>query len=542
MKKRTSYPPSVAQRDETAPLVDIDRLTYAFIGTDPPVLKNVTVRLMPGEFVVITGPSGCGKSTLALAMGGYLFHQHEGNVDGKVRIGSRNPYETPIYDLTDVVGIVQQNPEAQFCTLRVEDELAFGLENHRLSRQEIKRRIDWALDVVSAAHLQDRELATLSGGEQQRIAIASILVTEPRALILDEPTSNLDPKGTAEVLDTLNRIRKRTEMAVVVIEHKLNALAPFNPRLIRMAKGRIVSDGPFELPNPPYERTRPKPDNQTKNEGHPHLEVDRLTVSYNGKPVLTDISLAAHPGEFISVMGDNGSGKTTLLQSVIGLVRPQRGKIVTIGKDITQTTISDLARQIGIVFQNPDHQLFAASVWEEAVFAPRNFGCLDGRTKQRTRLLLERAGLAGRAPDHPYRLSYGEKRRLNLVSVLGYDPKLILLDEILIGQDPTNVRFLMDLLWDAVDRGSTVIMVNHSPQVTACYATRLIFLEEGRIAVDAHPREAFRQLKARGRAAYCPKENASGDSASGDGASGDGPRSSIELMSKELQHEAAHRV
>ncbi len=510
MTTQHTHPNSDSPTVDEGPLVEIDGLTYTFIGTDRPALQDVSLRLMPGEFVVITGPSGCGKSTLALAMGGYLFHQYEGSMKGNVRIGSQNPQETPIYDLTDIVGIVQQNPEAQFCTLRVEDEIAFGLENHRLPRDEIEARIDWGLDVVDAAHLRDRDLATLSGGEQQRIAVASILVTEPRALILDEPTSNLDPVGTTEVLAILDRIRTHTEMALIVIEHKLSALAPYEPRLIRMANGRIVTDGPFVRPILPYERTsKPKAygaGNPGIAQSSPTLEIEGLTVTYDNKPVLTDVTFKTYPGEFIALMGDNGSGKTTLLQSAIGLVKPHLGTVVALGKDVTQRSIPDLARQIGIVFQNPNHQLFAASVWDEAVFAPKNFRCLDTRTIARTHALLERAGLAGRADDHPYRLSYGEKRRLNLISVLSYDPKLILLDEILIGQDPANATFLMDLLEDAIDQGSTVIMVNHSPEVTARYASRLIFLEEGQVTIDAPPEKAFRQLIDRGREAYCPPD------------------------------------
>ena len=496
-----------ARRHDVKPLVTLRDLTYTFAGADQPALERVTMRLMPGEFVVITGPSGCGKSTLALAMGGYLFQQYDGSIEGEVRIGSQDPQETPIYDLTSVVGVVQQNPEAQFCTLRVEDELAFGLENQRLPRDEIGTRIDWTLEVVNATHLRHRDLATLSGGEQQRIAIASILVGQPQALILDEPTSNLDPEGTAQVLDVLNRIRTRTEMALVVIEHKLSALAPFAPRLIRMRDGQIVTDGPFKLPCPSYASIASDTRNRAAARHPPTLQIEGLTVGYDATPVLTDVALTAYPGEFIAMMGDNGSGKTTLLQSALGLVEPERGTVTVLGKDVAQTPISDLARQAGIVFQNPNHQLFAESVWEEAVFAPRNFQCLDDRTAQRTRDLLKRAGLAGRLDDHPYRLSYGEKRRLNLISVLGYDPKLVLLDEILIGQDPDNVIFLMGLLQDAVARGSTVLMVNHSPQVTACYATRVLFLERGRVILDAPPEEAFRRLSAQGRDAYCPPDN-----------------------------------
>jgi energy-coupling factor transporter ATP-binding protein EcfA2 len=210
-------------------------------------------------------------------------------------------------------------------------------------------------------------------------------------------------------------------------------------------------------------------------------------------------------------MGDNGSGKTTLLQTMVGLLKPERGRVEVLGRETRGTPVSTLAREVGFVFQNPDHQLFAESVWQEATFAPSNFGVLDDETGDRIRDLLARCGLEGRLDDHPYRLSYGEKRRLNLISVLAHDPRLILLDEVLIGQDPRNVAFLLDLLQERVQHGDTVVMANHAPGVTARYATRLLFFNSGQIRVDAPPQEGFQQLAAMGRDLYLPSGTPGGD-------------------------------
>jgi energy-coupling factor transport system ATP-binding protein len=236
----------------------------------------------------------------------------------------------------------------------------------------------------------------------------------------------------------------------------------------------------------------------------PIVRIEGLQTSYNGHPVLTGVSLDVHASEFVAVMGDNGSGKSTLLLSLLGLLKPDAGQIEVLGENSRRVSVSELARKVGFCFQNPDHQIFAESVWEEAILAPHNFGTLDGATRTRVTQLLARCGLEGRHADHPYKLSYGEKRRLNLVSILSYTPQIILLDEVLIGQDASNAAFLMDLLWELVEQGSTVIMVNHDPEITHRYATRLVFMNNGRAIVDAPTVEGFGQLATLNQEAYLP--------------------------------------
>jgi energy-coupling factor transport system ATP-binding protein len=241
----------------------------------------------------------------------------------------------------------------------------------------------------------------------------------------------------------------------------------------------------------------------------PVVRVEDLWVRYDETPALRGVSLEVWAGEWVAVMGDNGSGKTTFLQSLLGLLKPDAGRVVVLGADTRQAPVSELARQVGYVFQNPDHQLFGESVWQEATFALQNLSLLDERARMQVQELLQRCGLAGREQDHPYRLSYGEKRRLNLISVLGHEPRLILLDEVLIGQDPANAEFLLGLLREQVERGNTVIMVNHNPDVTYAYASRIVFLGGGRVLVDAPTAEAFRRLASLGLAAYLPSAEVS---------------------------------
>ncbi len=488
-------------------MISIDRLTFRYPGSPRYALRDVHLEIAPGEFVVVTGSSGCGKSTLALAIGGYLFSRYDGEISGAVTVDGIDVRRSPTYDVAEAVGLVQQNPETQFCTLTVQDEVAFGLENRCLPWEEMKHRIAWALEIVGADHLADRALATLSGGEKQKIAIAAMMAAKPSVLIFDEPTSNLDPTATAEIFDVIARIRSKAQVTVIVIEHKVDYLCSFEPRLVTMEEGRISERQPEVAPSqriseppiyPPKGRTN-VPINQS-----PALQVDALCVGYNGVPVLHGVSLAVRAGEFVVVMGDNGSGKTTFLQSLLGLLKPDRGQVEVLGHDTRHTLVSQLAQQVGFVFQNPDHQLFADSVWQEAIFASRNFDLLDKVVCERVETLLDRCGLRERKTDHPYCLSYGEKRRLNLVSVLAHNPQLILLDEVLIGQDAANAAFLMTLLCEQVEQGGTVVMVNHDPEIAHRYASRLIFFNSGHVVVDAPTAEAFQQLASLGRRAYLP--------------------------------------
>lgn len=483
-------------------MISVQDLSFSYPGNDLRVLDRVNLEIKRGEWVVVVGKSGCGKSTLALALGGFLFNQYPEQVSGTVVVDGLDARNTPLYEIADRVGLVQQNPESQFCTLMVEDELVFGLENRCLNESEMQQRVEWALGITHCLHLRERTLASLSGGEKQKIAITAMLAARPDVLIFDEPTSNLDPSATAEIFRVIQKIRESTAITVIVIEHKVNFLREFHPRLIEMQDGQIVSDQLLSAWQPStYINTRPV---VGKDKGKPLVSIQDVSTGYDQHPFLEAISLDVNPGEFIAVMGDNGSGKSTLLQTIANLIKPLNGCVSVLGDDTRNKLVSQMARSLGYVFQNPAHQLFAHTVWDEIVFAPLNFGILDEELKCTAKDLLQKAGLEDRVRDHPFLLSYGQMRRLNLLSVLVYHPQLFLLDELLIGQDVENGIFLLDQLRQVQNLGAAVVMVNHNPDAVQAYATRIVFMQAGRILFDLPVEAGFERLALMGKFAYLP--------------------------------------
>jgi len=482
-------------------MISIKDFSYRYQGSTRSALKEINLHISEGEFVLLTGPSGCGKTTLALAVAGFLFSQFSGEFSGQVLVDGFDPSGEPIYQMADLVGLVQQNPEASFCTLMVEDEIVFGLENRKFPREKIAELLTWSLKAVGAEQLRERSLNSLSGGEKQKIALAAILAAQPRVVVFDEPTSNLDPPATREIFEMILALQRRTNLTVLVIEHKLDFLSQFKPRRIEMGMGTLLeeqtdwrSSRDLALHRPVYRGFSPSP----------LIEVKWLTAGYEEKPVLSGVSFNIYPGELVSLMGDNGSGKSTLLLSLVGLADRFKGRVCFQGRAIELIKFPDLTSQIGFVFQNPNHQLFASTVWEEAILGPKNFKLAPGDYQDRTRALLVQAGLMERMGDHPYRLSYGEKRRLNLISVLAYQPAVLLLDEIFIGQDQDNAGFLLGLLTEFVESGGSVILVNHNPSYYPQVSTRMLFLSAGTLEIDLPLDEGLKALASSGKQVYLP--------------------------------------
>ena len=489
------------------PLIEIESFSYSYPGETQPVLREINLRIEPGAFVVIYGKSGSGKSTLGKALAGFLFQDEHPEYKGNILVNGQDMTKLPIFKACDYVAYVQQNPEDQFCTLTVVDEIAFGLENLCTEPNEIEERIDRVLEIVQGENLKNRDLATLSGGEKQKIAIASLLAHEPDVLILDEPTSNLDPIATKHVFETLHQIRENGNITVIIIEHKLSQLIPLEPDFYQLEEGKITPQKDIEFIEDGIPKSTLYPPVQLGARSQVSAEIvklSKLTVNIEGKQILNQIDLDLKHGEFVALMGPNGSGKSTLLETIMGFHSLNSGICEVFDAPLSRKNTSALVQDIGYIFQNPDHQLFTQSVWNEATFTSANLSILNEDSMDRALEWLLKMGIGNRLEDHPQKLSYGEKRRLNLVAAMLHSPQLLLIDELLIGQDLENGHKWMSLLNDYTKYGGTVLLVNHHPDLTQCYCDRIVFLDHGSIILDQPIPKAFQALAALGYEAFLP--------------------------------------
>jgi energy-coupling factor transporter ATP-binding protein EcfA2 len=531
--------------------IEVRDLSFRYSGGARDALSGVSLTVPDGSFTVITGPSGGGKSTLCLAMAGFIPHSIAGEMSGDVVVGGLNTRSQSPVQLSGTVGMVRQDPEAQLCTLTVMDEISFGLENLKVPVREIEGRVMEALRTCGAEHLAKRDVYSLSGGEKQRVAIASILVLRPKVIILDEPTANLDPSGTRAVLETLSALRK-TGTAVVIVEHRLRRLAGLYDRLVRVEDGQVFEEA-LSTPEPPAEdrlvrlesarRDLAGPESWSRefasrdsmqrefresvrrgaeagSEAQPLLSINDLSVAYGSREVLHNVSLQVSPGEIVALMGDNGSGKSTLLSAIMGLVEPSNGSIHLQGRDASRDRPGARAGFVGLSFQDPNHQVSESTVRRELMLTAEGLG---KEPSGRLHEIMSKFGLAGLEDRSPFSLSMGQKKRLNLTSLLAYDRKLLLLDEPFTGQDPDMVAAIAEELRIHARQGRATLMVCHEPELVKAMCSRVVFVENGRIAVDAGTEQAFSALREMGRHEFTP-DGVRSETPSGNEPSGTEPR------------------
>jgi energy-coupling factor transporter ATP-binding protein EcfA2 len=536
-------------------IVDLRDITYTYEGEATPVINAVSLRVEPGEFVLILGPSGCGKSTLLNVLNGTIPHTLRGELSGHAVVCGKSVPDTKVTNFATEVGMVFQDPEAQIINTRVRDEVCFGLENLCRPVEEIMARQAEALAYVGLPDAGDLSIFDMSGGQKQRISIAAVLAARPRLLVLDEPTANLDPAGMAEVFAVLHRLNREFNTTIVMVEHRVDELADRVSRVIMMDRGAVVFDG---KPRAAFARRREghseeaetiatsawfpqvsefalelataagiavapevmplnvteaiafaegvmagrvaeacaraaAPENAAA--GEKLLSIRDLTFGYTREqPILKNVSLELETGSIVALLGQNGSGKTTLARALIGINRVERGTVYLGDRDISDLGPREISAEIGYVFQNPDHQFVTDQIDEEVAYGLKVRGYAEDFIARRVDEVLDIVDLARYRHRSPFNLSLGERRRLSVATMLVLEPRLLVLDEPTIGQDHERAQHLMRLMDRLRERYSTtILMITHDVRLVAEWADRAIALRAGGIAFDGTPDVLFAQ-------------------------------------------------
>ena len=512
-------------------------------------LKDIDLSVEEGTFVGLIGPSGAGKSTLASAITGAIPHHYRGRLFGSTLVAGLDTCEASLTDIAKVAGSVLQDIDAQMVASVVEDELLFGLENFGIDHREIEGRIVSALDAVGIADLRHREIATLSGGQKQKVAIAAILAMTPRVIVMDEPTSALDPASARDVFEVLRRAKELTGMTVILIEQTVALLAEYCDRVVVIDQGRIALDGtPTDVfshgetlraigvdtprtvrifnslaeaglaPNdspaltldgaeslvagilaPGLSESSPivprtlgdEPDARNAADQRPIIvDVAGAAYSYGtGQAGIEDINLTVRAGEILAVVGQNGAGKTTFTKLLNGLIKPSAGVVRIAGLDTRTTPVSVLASHAATLFQNPDHQLCRNTVVEEISFGLELQGAPADAARERARHVAATFGLPENAS--PFNLSRGQRQMVALASVVALEPELIILDEPTSGLDYRECMTVMETVRQRALDGAAVVMVCHDMEVVSDFADTLAVMTEGRLIEVGPSREVF---------------------------------------------------
>jgi energy-coupling factor transport system ATP-binding protein len=496
----------------------LDRVSFRYPERDEAVLDGVDWEVPDGSYVVVAGPSGSGKSTLLRCLNGLVPHFSGGRFGGSVSVRGLDTRVDGPRALSRTVGFVFQDPESQLITNRVEDDLAFGMEQLGLAPLTMRKRVEDVLDLLGIAALRHRDPATLSGGERQRVAVAAALAIQPRILVLDEPTSQLDPWGAEDVLTALTHLNEDLGLTVVLAEHRLERVIGHADRLRVMTRSETFEGAPRDIlagcdpaltpplvrlgralgwsPLPltikegrafattdPCQPRSPDPDPSPPT-APPVVELRGVSAAFGKRTVLSGVDLDVRPGELVALMGRNGSGKTTLLRSIIGFHRPTTGRIVAAGRDAARGDPADLAADVGYLPQRPASLLFRDTVREELAFTLKHHRApgLDPD------LLLADLELDHLAARHPRDLSAGEQERVALAAILVAAPRVLLLDEPTRGMDYFRKQTLAALLRRLRERGTAILVATHDVELVAGLATRVVLLGDGDIVADGTPR------------------------------------------------------
>jgi energy-coupling factor transport system ATP-binding protein len=524
----------------------LEDVSFLYPRSEAPVIDHLSLKVRRGEFLGIVGPTGSGKSTLLALMAGIIPHYIHGELTGDIRLEGKETHELSLAGFAVYAGMVLQDPDSQLFNLLVRDELVWGLENRGIERVRQGELLREVLSFFRIEQLEERITYDLSGGEKQRVAIAAAYINRPDILLLDNPTSQLDPRGAGLAIESIRRVLEQHE-TVVMVEDKIDELVAHADRLIVLDKGRIVLEGtPLEIcrglpeleaaglyaPQVPelVERLRARgvrvrgepltveeavpvlrpivggrhrPGPQVRDQSQetvvaePAVRIESVVYTYpppHQTQAVQGVSCDVARASFCAIIGQNGSGKTTLARCMSGYLKPTQGRILVSGKDVHRTAVLERARLIGYVFQNPETQLFKNSAYEDVLYGLHNLGIKGGEAKERTQMALGMLNLWEKREVHPFRLSYGDKQRLAIATIAALEPIALVIDEPTTGQDHRQAHQTMRLL-DKLRRevGITVIVITHSMPLAAEYCDRIVAMCEGKILLDGPPRTVFAQ-------------------------------------------------
>lgn len=508
--------------------ISFNQFTFQYDAQAEATLKDISFDIAKGEKVLILGPSGSGKSTLAQCLNGIIPNIHKGQAQGQVRIDGQDIFKQSIYDKSQLVSTVLQDPDGQFIGLTVAEDLAFALENDCADQSEMKDKVAlWAerLDLTSLLNHRPQDL---SGGQKQRVSLAGVLIDESPILLFDEPLANLDPKSGQETIDLIDKIHKEVGATTIIIEHRLEDVL-YRPvdRILLVNEGELIFNGsPDELLSstlllengirePLYVTvlrqlgfdTRSAqnlsqldaldlsdlalPDRVLKDKRDSSsdsiLKVEGLSVSYGDSPaIIEDLSFSLKKGERLAIVGKNGAGKSTLAKALCGFV-PSQGKLTYKGQDISQDSIAERSERIGFVLQNPNQMISQTMIFDEVALGLRLRGIEEAEVEERVHEVLKTCGLYSFRKWPISALSFGQKKRVTIASILVLKPEIIILDEPTAGQDYKTYTDIMNFLDSLQKQGHTIVMITHDMQLMLEYSDRCLVVVEGKIIADDNP-------------------------------------------------------
>ncbi|WP_276887540.1 ABC transporter ATP-binding protein [Anaerococcus lactolyticus] len=522
-------------------LVVFDKYNFKYKSQVEPSLFDIDLKVKKGEKIIIVGPSGSGKSTLAKSLNGQIPNTFPGDITGSCLIDGKDLLDSSIFDLSLSVGTVLQDTDGQFVGLTVAEDIAFSLENDNVDQEEMKKIVEkWAKE-LNLSKLLEMKPGELSGGQKQSVSIAGVLVSDVPILLLDEPLANLDPKSGRKTMELLKRLADKLGYTVIVIEHRLEEALLLDPdRIIAVDGGKILADmSPTDLlksdilekigiRRPLYidamkyagvdisgyeklgdfDEVEISPSDLAKIEGWAKgqvgkeikktneevIKIENLTFSYERENILENLSLDIDKGEIISILGPNGAGKSTLAKLMCGFLRPDSGKIILAGKDSKDLSIKEIADKVGFILQNPNAMISKTMIFDEVAFGLRVRGVAEDVIEKKVHDALEICGLYSFRKWPISALSYGQRRRVTIASILVLDPEVIIMDEPTAGQDFHHYTKMMEFIRKInKEYDLTILMISHDMHLIEEYTDRALVIGDKKILADTTPAELFSQ-------------------------------------------------